>query len=122
MSNTYTILFDNNTNLRFIIDSWKIVNESSILQSTIINPKEKHIFNSNVDEWYLHSMFENPKDVQIWKEKGLGDCINIGKFSSMPSVNNKYSWLDRTDKFECIYSQIYHCENNIQKIMTFSQI
>lgn len=100
------INFYNNTDLPIMIDSW--IDGSNVLKCLRVGPREKLVIHSSVGEWHLNAMFESADDRKMWKDKGLDECINIGKFRSNPCASGNYSWLDYEDIFECKYYEAWN--------------
>jgi len=113
---TKYIHFHNNTDLPICIDSWVDYSDYSQMVQLRIEAREKRVVYSSVGEWHLNCMFNSIEDRKIWEDKGLGDCINIGKFRSNPCVSGNYSWME-DQLFECVYSEL---KNPTKGIITFS--
>jgi hypothetical protein len=125
-----------------MIDSW--IDGSNQLKCLKINAGEKLVIHSSVGEWHgimrlfvppntarlscvkslpkpgVNSMFDDDDDWNQWKEYGLENYINLGKFRSDPCAMNNYSWMEWPDIFNCIYSKCEpSSENNIIGLVTF---
>ena len=109
--------FHNNTDLSFIIDTW--VDGSSKLQSLKVSPNDKLVIHSSLGEWHMHTMFNTVEDMNLWFDKGLEKCVNIGKFRSSPCASGNYSWLDADDIFDCVYTEL-ETENEVKGLITLS--
>jgi len=105
-----SILFQNDTDLPIMIDTWI----GSSLQSFLIEPRENTVLASCTGEWYINSMLE---DRTIWVENKLQNYLNIGKFWFEPSAMGEYSSMDYPNKFICSHT----VENNKIKFI-FKQI
>ena len=115
--NTY-ILFHNNTELPINVNSW--INNSSVLSSLKVNPGEKRIIPSSVDEWYMDTIFEDFSERRIWREKGFDDYFTIGKFRSKPFSNGNYAWMEYEEHFDCVFVPPENGQN-IEGKITFLQ-
>lgn len=114
------IQFHNNTDLPLMIDSW--VDNSNVLQSIKIYPRESVLLHSSVGEWHIHSMLESKEDRMVWEEKEIEE-LTIGTFRSQPCASGNYSWLDCPSIFTCEYTQEYIITENNDRVglITFSQ-
>jgi len=114
---TKYIYFHNNTDLPINISAW--VTGSNISKNQIIKPRTKGVLHSSVGEWHIDSMFDvSTEEAKIWREKGLEKHYNIGKFRSDPCASGKYSFMEYTDPFLCIYSK--NSEKKIKGTITFT--
>ena len=110
------IQFHNHSDLPVMINSW--IDGSNILQGVLVNPHETSTLHSSVGEWHIHSMFTNSKDRNSWKDIGLGNFLDVGKFRSQPCESGNYSWMSDSTKFACIYSKTTY--GDICGLITFT--
>lgn len=116
--NTY-IIFHNTTELPVNVNSW--IDGSSRLNRLKVNPGEKRIIPSSLNEWYIDTMFDDFSERQVWVEKGFDKYFTIGKFRSKPFANGNYSWMEYDEPFECLFVPSKNEENKIQGRITFVQ-
>jgi len=104
------ILFNNDTDLPIVVDTW--INTS--LESFLIEPRENIKLESSTGEWYIHSMLDDRSE---WIKNNLQNYLNIGKFWVQPSAMGERSSMDYPNKFVCGHL----VENNMDKFI-FKQI
>jgi hypothetical protein len=108
--NIERILFQNNTYLPVIIETW--VNDNSKLSHTLTNivvePFDYADLTSITGEWYINCNFSDDKQRSLWtqfytdKNSNYIGSYYLGKFRNTPCMYGEYSWLE-DDYFECLY-------------------
>lgn len=118
----HSIYFSNLTNLPIMIDYWinhPTLDGLSELESIRIGPREKLILKSTVDGWNINAMFPDKEDIELWKNNGLSDIIQIGSFRSTPCASGNYSWMESDNFFRCTYSKIKNSQDGITGMISF---
>ena len=98
-----SILFVNKTNLPILVESLNIVCEGlQELKIVCVESYEEKVVYSITKEWYVTTYFYDQEVIKKWKENNLKIGERIGKFRSVPSYSNEYSWMN-VDLFDIIY-------------------
>jgi hypothetical protein len=105
MSSTSTSVgFLNNTDLPIGIESWMSKSSGlSVLNEIVIQPGEKTIVYSSVNEWIISLYHLSENEYSLWKKKHFfsNSSLRIGKFSSKKYIMGDYGIFDWCE-FECI--------------------
>lgn len=100
--NTESIIFKNKSGLPITICTWIKKSEGlSETKDVYVKDTEEVKLISSTGEWYLETMFEDRKDIDLWESHGY-KILEIGKFRSKPCASNNYSWMYHDD-FKAIY-------------------
>jgi hypothetical protein len=97
-------MFFNKTDLPISAESWKKKSYGlSFLHGIVIQPGEKIVLESSVDEWILTLYHLSTDEYRIWEKKDFfcKGCLRIGKFSSNKYITGDYGIFD-WQEFECI--------------------
>lgn len=111
------IRFHNDSDLPIQVCAW--IKDSNIMSSLTVRPGKNVLLHSSVGEWHLDSMFNDDDDCRVWKEKGLGKYLIVGKFRSSPSAMNEYSWMEY-GIFDCVYTEIEDEKEKVKGLVTFT--